>query len=226
MDFVKANVLKEMFDVKGHFYKLSIGDELLNCRSSLKIISKDLRIDNRNRPEAVFIMMNPGSSKPADNNYLIPSFTLDEIYSPIWDKKYVPTRPDNAQYQIMRLMILNNWDYVKVINLSDLRNGNSNEFSNDFNDATMLNPSNPHCITHPDRRVELKEELRVKTNGVTIAAWGNVEVLRDSATYVLENVRNIYGIESDFPWYKHASPQKYTHKLEWLNGINTIINNR
>jgi hypothetical protein len=223
MQFIYAEKLKEKFDVFGHFYDLKIGKEIFKCRSILEIVSKGLEYKLKGLPDAVIIMMNPGSSRPLDKTYSLRLFSIDEIFSKNWKKEIVPPRPDNAQYQIMRLMLLNDWNYVKVLNLSDLRNGNSGEFSNEFKRASAIDPSNPHCIVHIKRRNELKSETRSKANNPVIAAWGTVEVLRNAATELIELVPNLIGLKLDTPWYKYPSPYIKKQKLNWLTDIDAIL---
>ncbi|MGM0582892.1 MAG: hypothetical protein ACQETL_19605 [Bacteroidota bacterium] len=223
MDFIYAEKLKQKFDVYGHFYDVLIGGQCFPCRSSLEIVSKIKFSDFQNTPDCVVVMMNPGSSVPLNKDYLPKTHKPNEIFQHDWKKELIPTRPDNAQYQIMRLMLLNDWDHVKVLNLSDLRNGNSGEFSNDFEKASKLDSSNPHCITHKKRRNELRRSLKTKSNGVVIAAWGSVEVLKESAIKVIEIEPKLVGVKLDKPWYQYASPYRKDQKLEWLKKINEEV---
>jgi hypothetical protein len=219
VEFVYAGELKTIFDVFGHFYDLQISGTIFNCRSSLDIFSKEITNPTNALPDAVVVMMNPGSSRPLDKAYVPKVFNTEEI-SVSWGKETIPTRPDNAQYQIMRVMLLQRWKHVKVINLSDLRNGNSEAFSQAFENASLLDKTNPHCITHPSRRHELLESIKTKDNGPIIAAWGNVEVLRESANCFIHIARNLSGMRSNVsPWYTNASPYKKVHKMEWLRNI-------
>ena len=81
MEFIYADKLKEMFDVFGHFYDLKIGKQIINCRSILEIVSKDLEYKKKGLPDTVVIMMNPGSSRPLDKAYSPKLFSVDEIFS-------------------------------------------------------------------------------------------------------------------------------------------------
>lgn len=223
MEFIYADTLKEKFDVLGHFYDLRIGRELFKCRSSLEIVSKQNREAPNETADAVVIMMNPGSSVPRDKNYSPVRFSIDEVFSSNWEKEIVPTRPDNAQYQIMRLMILNDWSRVKVLNLSDLRNGNSGKFSKEFERAGAIDSSNPHCITHENRRVELKNSLKTKSNGYALASWGSVEVLKESALKMVACRSALLGLKINGPWYKYASPYRKAQKLDWLMRMDAMV---
>lgn len=61
-------------------------------------------------PDAVIVMMNPGSSAP------LAGFGGRE-----WAGKRVPAKPDSVQYQVMRLMAATGWRHVRVVNLADIR---------------------------------------------------------------------------------------------------------
>lgn len=223
MEFIYADTLKEKFDVWGHFYDLRIGREVFNCRSSLEIVSKQNGNSSAETADAVVIMMNPGSSVLRDKNYSPVQFSVNEIFSSSWEKEIIPTRPDNAQYQIMRLMTLNDWKHVKVLNLSDLRNGNSGEFSKEFERSVAIDSSHPHCITHESRRAELKNALKTKSNGLVLAAWGSVGVLKNSAIKMIAYRPTLLGLKLNEPWYRYASPYQKELKLDWLTKMDAIV---
>lgn len=216
-----AKELKKIFDVTGHFYDLKISGSVFKCRSILEIKRKGINGESK-IPDIVVIMMNPGSSIPLDKNYTPKIFSIN-TYSMIKIKEIVPTRPDNAQYQLMRLMVFNNWNYVRVLNLSDLRNGKSTDFRTDFMSAMNLDKTNPHCITHKKRRKELQDLLRSKTRKI-IAAWGSIDLLKESAEIILKQNKNIIGIiNGSLPNFRYASPLIQTQKELWLKEIQKLI---
>ncbi len=223
MEFVYADTLKTKFNIFGHFYNLRIRNKIFHCRSLLEIAAKSINDLSASPADAVVVMMNPGSSVPLNKQYEPKQHSINEVCSPDWEKESIPTRPDNAQYQIMRLMLLNNWKYVRVLNLSDLRNGNSGKFSNEFEMAAQLDASNPHCITHKDRKTELAKALTTK--GPVIAAWGSVKVLKESARKLLKRQPNIIGLKLNEPWYRYASPYMKDKKLDWLKKMDSIVKN-
>ncbi len=120
-------------------------------------------------------------------------------------------------------MLLNNWKYVQVLNLSDLRNGNSGKFSIEFEEASRLDASNPHCITHEDRRAELVKSIKTRLNGPVIAAWGSVKVLKESAQKLIELQPDVIGLKLDDPWYRYASPYMKDKKLDWLEKMDLMV---
>lgn len=213
MEFIYAGELKKKFSVYGHFYDIKIGDTIFKCRSVLEILSNLENIEVSATPCAVVVMMNPGSSRPVDDDYLPKQYSVCEVTSGVWEKDLIPTRPDNAQYQIMRLMLLKEWKHVRVLNLSDLRNGNSGNFSGDFAAASERDSSSPHSLTHSRRSQEL--ERGCQDVPVVIAAWGVSEVLREAAESFLSKI-SVSGLSLDYPWYRYPSPYRKDQKIEWL----------
>lgn len=214
MEFIYADELKTMFSVFGHFYDLDIGGRTFNCRSLLEIISKSVDDLANSKPCAVVVMMNPGSSKPECQDYIPQKFLPVEIRSISWEKEIIPTKPDNAQYQLMRIMLLNEWKHIRVLNLSDLRNGNSGDFSVEHKNAELLDPSNPHSLTHEGRHAELRNYC--SESDLVIAAWGSNEVLRESALSFLRVIGSVRGLPLERPWYRYPSPYKKDQKIDWL----------
>ena len=86
VEFIPAPQLKNKFGVFGHFYSVQVAPKrIVECRSVLEIVetayapAKAAVLSNR-KPDAVFIMMNPGSSRPlvaADNR--IHAEAIDEL---------------------------------------------------------------------------------------------------------------------------------------------------
>ncbi len=222
MNFLYAKELKQKYQVFGHFYDLTICDTTLNCRNTLEI--------RRNKtleeiPDIIVIMMNPGSSKPLDEKHVVKNYRF-EGYLKEKNFTLIPTKPDSAQYQIMRLMELNNWNFVRILNLSDLRNGNSSNFKKEFKKALDVDTSSPHCITHPKRKQELKNALISKTNKI-IAAWGEVKELENSAKEILSLKNEVIGVPRDNPiYFQYASPYYKEPKIKWLVEIQKLLKNQ
>jgi hypothetical protein len=68
--FISAEELKSKFGVFGHFYSVQVAPKkVAECRSVLEIVEathapqKTVALSSR-KPDAVFVMMNPGSSRP------------------------------------------------------------------------------------------------------------------------------------------------------------------
>jgi hypothetical protein len=183
------------FDINGYYYKL--GDIL--CRKQLDIVSKDT---NTNKPELMVVMMNPGSSKPLDGD--------DN------GQKLTRSKPDNTQHQIVKLMKLCGLDFVRVLNLSDIRETKSQKF---FKHLQTKNYS--HSIFDNSRQDDF-DKLFVYDVPV-IFAWGvdkKLEVLANMAINKIKS-KNPIGIlksGSSFAYY-HPLPQNYHKQKQWLEHI-------
>ena len=103
---------KENFEVLAYFYN----ENDFKFRRYLEIHRKGT---NQIENDLNVIMMNPGSSKPKD---------IDEQKSNDFLDKFVVAHPDPTQYQIMKVMDNCNFNFAKIINLSDIRNSSSNSF--------------------------------------------------------------------------------------------------
>jgi hypothetical protein len=224
MEFIRACELKKKFSVFGHFYKLKIGRALFDCRSVLEIVLIGTSVGNLSRPCAVVVMMNPGSATPVDKNYVEDELLPSDISSSSWSKELIPTNPDLAQYQIMRLMLLEGWNHVRILNLSDLRNPRSSSFSDDFCRANNLDSSNPHSMIDPSRRSELLTYCNDAP--YIIAGWGREKVLYESAENFLNAIESVSGIDVGYPNYYYPSPSFHKYKIYWLENIQSTITPR
>ena len=217
MEFVYADKLKHSFTVLRHFYNIEITGKVFLCRSVLEIIDNAEENKISEVPDAIFIMMNPGSSRPLDMSYIPKCYSVSDVLGGGWLMELIPAKPDIAQYQLMRLMLLKRWKHVRVLNLSDLRNGNSVSFSRDFEDAQRRDPSSPHSIIHPKRLGGLH---RVCAGGSRIvAAWGSTSVLRNAAIAFLSEIPRVQGLQLNYPWYRYPSPYRKDQKIDWLINV-------
>ena len=172
--FIPASELKQKYGVFGHFYSVELASkEVVKCRSVLEIASKDhIPADHSElsalRPDAVFIMMNPGSSKPlAEVNNRIRARAIRKLrVSP------VPTKPDTTQYQVMRLMHFLGWRHVRVLNLSDLRSPKSAEFIKLFQRLEGESHFDSHSVFSDIRTDELSLKLPTSRKTPLVLAWG------------------------------------------------------
>jgi len=178
--FTPSSVLVPRFGVYGHFYTLGYPDaRTVRCRSVLEIITRRSELAGElgpegHRPDAIFIMMNPGSSRPRQESQ-------DPGERHAWTdwhgadprgRDLVETVPDPTQYQIMRIMAHRCWEHVRVLNLSDLRSPVSRQFLRLVQDLPTLDGGHPHSLFCPQRRAEREARLRRKPGAPLIAAWG------------------------------------------------------
>lgn len=221
-EFIPAEELKSRFDVFGHFYSIQVAPKKsVECRSVLEIVEKvhapkkTAALSGR-KPDAVFIMMNPGSSRPlAEANNRIHAKAIHEL--PI---SLVPTKPDTTQYQVMRVMHYCEWQHVRVLNLSDLRCPQSGVFFKQFKALEEDHLFDAHSV-FSDRRAD---ELTLKlTSGVpVIRAWGvsgNLDPLIDRCLSKLTRAKLVRGLlkEGTTSKFLHPLPSLQSQKVEWIN---------
>jgi hypothetical protein len=219
MEFVKAEDLKNQFEVKGSFYNLEVDGQPFECRNYALVYRKDW--ENQTNYDAIFVLVNPGLCTPMKSTYCIPQKRLRD--SPL---NFTIAKTDNTQYQIMRFMQLKKWNKVLLINLSDIRAGNLTEFKHKLNIAEKVGFES-HSIFSSQRKEELKQIIS-ECNGPIILAWGTdpiVKVLASCAIAALPQDR-IVGVEHKNkkpPYYYHASPPPLEGKKQWLKQMSEII---
>lgn len=152
--------------------------------------------------------MNPGSSKPLVNNSY---------------NKEVLTKPDNTQYQIIKVMEQFNYNYARILNLSDYREPKSKVF---YNKISELEENGIfHSIFSTEREKDFKELFVNKVP--IIFAWGVHYKLRFLANKAIKkiNVKNPIGIKkkkNNYAYY-HPLPRTHQKQKEWIININELI---
>lgn len=187
--------MREEFRVTGQFY---IKDGF-KFRKFLNIIKKNSDIK---RPDLMVIMMNPGSSKPIDGND-------NNIES--------EAIPDKTQDQIMKVMKNCDFDFARILNLSDLREPKSSVFYKKIEELEKLKI--PHSIFDKNRKNDY-ETLFVK-NIPVIFAWGVNEKLSELATLTIKRIGEVnpIGLKKNEYAYYHPLPQSFTKQKEWVEKI-------
>ena len=214
--FIPASSLKLQYTVLGHFYSLNVpGTEPLKCRSVVEIRSKHAR--RGARADAVFVMMNPGSSRPvAETNHAVDAAQVAQMVA-----KLLPTVPDATQYQVMRVMHSMGWDRVRLLNLSDLRDPQSASFAERYVQLEQQAGSKVHSVFAPERSSELQKNLSRKSNAPIVCAWGvgdDLSPLTVRATSALACESSVVGLaKSGQPGrYFHPLPSLQRQKEQWL----------
>jgi hypothetical protein len=220
--FIPAEELKRKFDVFGHFYSVDVAPKkVVECRSVLEIVETDhapKKTDDlsHRKPDAVFIMMNPGSSRPlTEVNNRIHAKAIHEL--PI---SLVPTKPDTTQYQVMRLMHYCEWRHVRVLNLSDLRCPKSGVFFKQFKELEADLSFDAHSIFSDRRNDELASKL---IKGIpVIRAWGvspHLDPLIDRCIAKLTKAKAVRGLmkEGTTNKFLHPLPSLQSQQVEWVN---------
>ncbi|HDR8066711.1 hypothetical protein AT261_09850 [Bacillus cereus] len=235
MDFkwLEKDELWNKYKVFGSFYNIKLNEnKIIQCRNDLRIYDKSYFEEHsiNENPQLLVIMMNPGNSLPLDKQYEIPCYTQGEAINEIPKTPNVETVPDATQYQIMRIMYNMGYNYVKVINISDLRNPLSNNFLREIKEINQLHPI--HSLFYKDRETEL---LRIFTNlddkSIILKAWGisavnQCSVFKQLVKNCLESLPNNQphlGLQGEtFYHFRHPLPFPPWNKkkqLKWLQGI-------
>ena len=224
--FIPACDLKTRYDVLGHFYSISFAPgRSVDCRSVLEIVDsrdtpEDLTGFSEACPDAVCIMMNPGSSRP-----LVPVDTVvtpDSVHRLV-HTSLVPTRPDITQYQVMRLMHYRSWRHVRVLNLSDLRDPKSGNFVERYAALEAEEESQIHCVFSEERSEELACRLGPRDRVPVICAWGvspDLDPLIRRCTARLAG-RQVLGLlkENTSDKYFHPLPTLQRAKEAWVSDM-------
>lgn len=161
-------------------------------------------------PDLMVVMMNPGGSRP-----------INGIENNIAETDAIP---DRTQDQIMRIMINCDFDFARVLNLSDLREPKSTILYTKFDELKKLNIS--HSIFDKKRKKDF-DELFIKEIPV-IFAWGVSKNLEELAEMTINRISEEYpiGLKKqgfDFAYY-HPLPQNYNKQKEWIEYITKQIN--
>lgn len=222
IEFVRAEELKRNFGVFGHFYAVQVAPkQVVECRSVLEIVEseyapkKSAALSSR-KPDAVFIMMNPGSSRPlgaVDNR--IHADAIHELVVSL-----VPTKPDTTQYQVMRVMHHCGWRHVRVLNLSDLRCSKSGLFFKQFRGLEQDHLFDAHSV-FSERRAD-ERALKLIDETPVVCAWGvspHLDSLIVRCQAKLTKANAVRGLLKDGTTNKflHPLPSLQSQQKEWIN---------
>lgn len=199
------------FRVEARFYEFRGKSATYPCRDLLEIHRR--RTGSAFEADAVFIMMNPGKSKPVE----------DVDSAELRDAKLVPTMPDSTQYQLMRLMGMQGWTRVKVLNLSDLRESASQKFFKRAREFEDREGHDGHSVFSATRRAELTSALCRRTAAPVVVAWGVNRALRALATNALRALSEVpfLGFRHEMgEWaFRHPLPRNALAQERWRNDI-------
>ena len=223
---LSAAQLKKRFGVYGFFYGFRHQGVDYPCRALLELIAhehtpRDINALPTCDPELLVVMMNPGSSRPLEAEYRPRSVA---IAGEIADRcELVPTRPDNTQYQVMRLMVAWGLRHARVLNLSDLRQPKSPLVARTIHDLSRCSGGDFHTLFSPSRRRELDGLAGTPGAAPLLAGWGRHEPFRPLAENCLQRLAawRIVGVPVDTPavFYAHPSPMLQRHKDLWLETV-------
>lgn len=223
MPFIPAEELKKTYGVFGHFYSVELSSkEVVECRSVLELVAKPQIPKDHSElsllsPDAVFIMMNPGSSRPLEDvNNRIRARAIHKLAISL-----VPTKPDTTQYQVMRLMHYRKWRHVRVLNLSDVRSSKSPEFIRKFQRLEREEEFDSQSVFSHSRTDELATKLpKLKTTPLVLA-WGMSEKLNPLIERCLARIppkSRIRGLldQGTTNKYRHPLPSLQKDQRIWL----------
>lgn len=221
--FIPAEELKRHYGVFGHFYSMQLpSKEVIECRSVLEIAEHGL-VNDCNRlskkcPDAVFIMMNPGSSQPlVEVSQLVKSGAIHKL-----EVALVPTKPDTTQYQVMRIMHFRGWRHVRVLNLSDVRSPMSADFIKTFQRLENDFGLEAHSVFSGVRQGELRSKLPRSQGYSIVFAWGvNVKLAPLIARCLkrLPKKSECFGLlqPKTTDGYRHPLPSLHEDQRRWVD---------
>lgn len=195
--------MKNQFKITGRYYTINN----YKFRDVLNIKKQNTKLQ---APDIMVLMLNPGGSKPKNGD----------------DENGLETEavPDRTQNQIMKVMLNSNFEYARVLNLSDYREAKSPIFYDKINE--LESQGVPHSIFDDSRT---KDFNKLWVNNVpVIFGWGvhsNLNALALKAIDVCK-VQNPYGIlKPNTNWaYYHPLPPIYIKQVEWVNEITDQFN--
>lgn len=210
--FQPSKELETIFSTEAAFYRLETGGQEKLCRSLATIRRINMQIRNAN---ALFVLLNPGKSMPMKEKEPIPVFTGGVDPQPL-----VPAVPDNTMYQLMRLMERMNWDYVKIINLTDLRTEKFEEYLESQRFMKQHGDSR-HSVFSIDRRNELVDYAGNAES--IIAGWGTKSAIipaAEEAYSSLSELGNVKGLSyKSLPLFYHPFPWLQHKCVKWLDDM-------
>ncbi|ABR48425.1 hypothetical protein Amet_2267 [Alkaliphilus metalliredigens QYMF] len=224
MEFIGADELKQSYDVYASFYTLKAFDgTIFNCRNVAEIHHKGSRkpLTDNGEADAVIIMMNPGKCEPKYSDSYIPTYIWQSLSENLMSNKKILAKPDNAIYQIMRLMNKKDWLHVRVLNLSDIREPNGGKFKGMIN--SLKSKYSMHSIFDVEREKERESYFCLKQDAPIILAWGTDKVLRPLANKAVLRLtsKNTVGLKysTSENLYYYPSPPPKVGKIKWLSNI-------
>lgn len=215
MTLISAEQLKKTFKVEAKFYYAQVDGERFLMRREARIS----RIDTEQTDiDAVFVMINPGSCAP---NWIVESMEAEEA-------QLIPARPDPTQYQLMNLMERKGWHIIRLVNLSDICEGNMGEFiirEKEFRKANV-----DHSLFQQGNKKEL-EELLASANHL-IFAWGASDIAKKLAsqfglfqdgkpTTLYRNAKGLIHSERKYP--RHPRPATKANQIIWLDDMEPLL---
>ena len=191
---------EDQYDVKGYFYKK-------NTHPYRKLLDIKHITSNKSTPDLMVIMMNPGSSEQKKG----------------FSNKYdmlVPTIYDPTQNRIIDIMIEYNFEYARILNLSDFVDAES---ENLYKFLGKNKNDDSHSIFSDNRRSEL-DSIFIH-NIPIIKAWGVKPCLNPFADMALKYIKKnnkAFGLahnKYDWAYYHPMRHCNKYHENSWVVDI-------
>lgn len=160
---------KKQMSCEAYFYKSKFSKQV--CRKVLYLKKGDC---NSEKPDLTIIMLNPGSADTEIHKY----------------DQFEETKPDSTLRKIQDQMLKsNNLNWIRVLNLFDVRNPKSIHFFKFLNEAKKTNEKylQEYSIFSDERKGELKEYFQ--EGDKVYLAWGTNKEKEKHLS--LENVLHI-----------------------------------
>lgn len=231
LKFIPAGILKKKFVVLGHFYSVCMESaERIECASVFELASKKAMSSGEvcltyQSADAIFIMMNPGSSTPFEEvDNVISGDNISQL-----EISLVHTKPDSTQYQIMRIMHFCHWNHVRIVNISDLRDSKGSRFAECYSDLEYRTGYRAHSLFTKARKKELNLKLKRKSSAPIVCAWGvnnDLEPLIKRCLKMLGEKIQLFGLlkKNTENKYFHPLPTLQKDKEEWVNKMVMQLN--
>lgn len=215
LHFRNESELQETYNVLGWFYSIKLGQNSGDYRSVLEIHRKTKRLQQQfisNNIDVIALMMNPGGSSPLYPSDINVISNRDELASLYKHKKLVETEPDKTQYQLMRVMDnIPSINSIRVLNLSDLREINSVDLSND------LIRNTEHSIFSQQRKLELEIVWAPKVP-ILLAYGTKLSGLMQLVSSHLQG-RVTFGVKSNNELFHHHPQRRFYSNRKWVEEI-------
>ncbi|MHB9130419.1 MAG: hypothetical protein ACYDBB_04920 [Armatimonadota bacterium] len=168
-------------------------------------------------PDALFVMMNPGGSKPSEgyaHSFISEGAIVSEQLSTI---NMIPTVVDDTQFILMDAMRHRCWNCIRIINLSDVSESDSKKFQSQLLDDGSYQGSLLHSIFSEQRKCELELSLSIHP---IILAWGSDCRLDGLINIAWEYIKPLRPIGWAKHYYYHPYQRKEEKLTTWLCTIN------
>lgn len=216
--FQKGKELECIFHTEGAFYFLETAGRNQFCRSLATV--RRIGTDSET-VDALFVLQNPGKSMPIDVH--MAPLVID------WTEEIplVPAKPDPTIHQVMRLMERRQWNFVQIINLTDLRCAEFADYKEriEFMDRYFDQSHRIFSIYREDELTSCVENAEV-----VIAGWGTKTYNLDAAQYaymILNRMCTVEGLRADtHPLFSHPYPMLQRKCIEWLDDMDKLLDRR